>query len=118
MDFYAIASWIINHRVNRDFNQEINERLSLNQLYDEFRNTFPNSIDLLDFETARNLDEQLCGIQKCGNFWRQAYDFPGESGSIKFDNHSNQLIRVISTGIFTFNFEIINQLDENDSPNS
>ena len=104
---YDMVDWIVNHRIHRNFNQDLQNRLSLNQLHDGFREAFPNSKDSLDFGTARYLDEQLCGNGCCGQYWRQAYGFPGEVGSIMFNHQMNTHIRVTSTGIFTFNFEVI-----------
>ncbi len=109
-----MVNWIDNHRHHRYVNNPHHlQQMTLNELHDGFRNTFPNSKDSLDFGTARYLDEQLCGVNNCGNYWRQAYGFPGEVGTVSFCNFMNTHIRVISTGIFTFNFEIVENAYEN-----
>ena len=99
-----VVEWIVSNRIHRDFNKEVNPRLTLNELHHAFEIAFPESVGTLDFGTAKYIDEQLCGSNNCGGFWRQAYDFPGESYTTKF-NEDIGLIRVISTGIFTFDYE-------------
>jgi hypothetical protein len=110
---FDMVDWIIDRRIHRNFDQELQNRLTLNQLRNEFCDAFPNSKDSLDFGTARHLDEQLCGNGNCGQYWRQAYGFPGEVGTIMFNEQRNQYIRVTSTGIFTFNFEVVDPQDHN-----
>ena len=101
-----VVEWIVDHRIHRNFNQDINPRFTLNELHSAFKTAFPESEGTLDFGTAKYIDEQLCGSNNCGGFWRQAYDFPGEVYTTKYIEDIG-LIRVISTGIFTFNYEIM-----------
>lgn len=103
-NLYSVDDYQNHNVIVESINQE--QIMTLNELYSSFNYQFPNVKDS-NLEIGSFIDEQLCGIDNCGNYWRHEYGFPGEVGTVTFCNFLDSYIRVTSTGMLTFNFEII-----------